>query len=99
MLERLFGLRAAGTDVRSKLLAGATTSLGMAYSVFDNPSILAEAGIDSRAAFVATLSPSLMPWYPRPQSTSRIEPLVPKSGSRPLRTSEMPRLKAKMPRF
>ena len=53
-MERLFGLRARGTTVRREVLAGATTFLTMAYIVIVNPSILAAAGIDQGAAFVAT---------------------------------------------
>lgn len=54
MLERFFGLRARGTDVRTEVLAGATTFLTMAYIIIVNPSIMAAAGIDQGAAFVAT---------------------------------------------
>lgn len=54
MLERYFGLSAAGTSVRTELLAGITTFLTMAYITFVNPLILSEAGIDFGAAFVAT---------------------------------------------
>ena len=50
----MFGLREHGVTVRSELLAGLTTYLTMAYIVVVNPSILAEAGIDHGAAFVAT---------------------------------------------
>ncbi len=54
MLERLFHLRELGTRPRTELLAGLTTFLGMVYIAFVNPPILAEAGIDPGAAFVAT---------------------------------------------
>ena len=50
----MFGLREHGVTVRTELLAGLTTYLTMAYIVVVNPSILAEAGIDHGAAFVAT---------------------------------------------
>ncbi len=50
----MFGLREHGVTVRSELLAGLTTYLTMAYIVVVNPSILAAAGIDHGAAFVAT---------------------------------------------
>ena len=50
----MFNLRAQGTSVRTEILAGATTYLTMAYIVVVNPSILAAAGIDHGAAFVAT---------------------------------------------
>jgi len=54
MLETYFGLRENGTTVRTEILAGFTTFLTMAYIMFVNPSILAEAGMDRGAVFVAT---------------------------------------------
>lgn len=54
MFERLFGLRAHGTTVRREIVAGATTFLTMAYIMFVNPQILAKAGMDPGAVFVAT---------------------------------------------
>jgi AGZA family xanthine/uracil permease-like MFS transporter len=54
MLEKLFDMRARGTDARTEVLAGATTFLTMAYIIIVNPSIMAAAGIDQGAAFVAT---------------------------------------------
>jgi AGZA family xanthine/uracil permease-like MFS transporter len=39
-LDRFFGLAARGTNVRTELLAGATTFMTMAYIVFVNPAIL-----------------------------------------------------------
>jgi AGZA family xanthine/uracil permease-like MFS transporter len=50
----LFDLRSHGVSARTELLAGLTTYLTMAYIVVVNPSILAGAGIDQGAAFVAT---------------------------------------------
>ena len=50
----MFNLRAHGTSVRTEILAGCTTFLTMAYIVVVNPLILAGAGIDHGAAFVAT---------------------------------------------
>ncbi|MBS0394843.1 MAG: NCS2 family permease, partial [Proteobacteria bacterium] len=44
MLERLFGLRAHGSNVRTEILAGFTTFLTMAYIVIVNPVILGQAG-------------------------------------------------------
>lgn len=49
-----FGLREAGTNVRTELLAGLTTWLAMVYIVVVNPDILATTGMDHGAAFVAT---------------------------------------------
>lgn len=54
MLERLFKLKAHGTDVRTEILAGLTTFLAMAYILFVNPSILGSTGMDKGALFVAT---------------------------------------------
>ena len=54
LLERLFRLSERGTTVRTELLAGLTTFLTMAYIVFINPSILADAGMPKGAVFVAT---------------------------------------------
>jgi AGZA family xanthine/uracil permease-like MFS transporter len=51
---RPFHLTANGTTVRTELIAGATTFLTMAYITFVNPAILAEAGMDFGAVFVAT---------------------------------------------
>src|SRR5262249_34380344 len=50
----MFRLRDNGTSVRTELLAGVTTWLTMAYIIVVNPGILAAAGIDHGAAFVAT---------------------------------------------
>lgn len=54
LLDRLFSLSANGTTVRTEILAGITTFLTMAYIIFVNPSILAQAGMDFGAVFVAT---------------------------------------------
>jgi adenine/guanine/hypoxanthine permease len=54
MLERTFKLSLNGTDVRTELVAGLTTFMTMAYIVFVNPAILADAGMDKGAVFVAT---------------------------------------------
>lgn len=53
-MERLFRLSERGTDPRTEMLAGLSTFLTMAYIVVVNPSIMAAAGIDQGAAFVAT---------------------------------------------
>ena len=54
MLDRLFQLKAHGTTVRTEIIAGVTTFLTMAYIIFVNPMMMADAGIDPGAAFVAT---------------------------------------------
>ncbi len=54
MLESFFKLSEHDTTVRTELLAGLTTFLTLAYIVFVNPTILAAAGMDKGAVFVAT---------------------------------------------
>ena len=54
MFERMFALAAHGTAARREIVAGATTFLTMAYIMFVNPQILAHAGMDPGAVFVAT---------------------------------------------
>ena len=54
MVESLFKLRAAGVSARGKVLAGLTTFLTMASILLVNPDILAQAGMDHGAVFVAT---------------------------------------------
>ncbi|HEY5800166.1 MAG TPA: NCS2 family permease [Burkholderiaceae bacterium] len=49
-----FKLQEHGTTVRTELLAGLTTFLTMAYILFVNPAILADAGMPRDAVFVAT---------------------------------------------
>ena len=54
MFVRAFDLAGHGTSLRSEVTAGVTTFLTMAYITVVNPSILADAGMDLGAAFVAT---------------------------------------------
>ncbi|CAN5423235.1 NCS2 family permease [soil metagenome] len=54
MLERVFGLKANGTNVRTEVLAGVTTFMTMAYIVVVNPAILGEAGLPVAAVAAAT---------------------------------------------
>jgi AGZA family xanthine/uracil permease-like MFS transporter len=54
MLEKYFGVTEAGSTVRTEVLAGITTFMTMAYIVFVNPMILADAGMPREAVFVAT---------------------------------------------
>ena len=53
-LDRYFELRRNGTNLRTEMVAGLTTFLTMAYIIFVNPQILANAGMDKGAVFVAT---------------------------------------------
>lgn len=50
----MFKLAENGTSIRTELLAGLTTYLTMVYIAFVNPSVLADAGMDKGAVFVAT---------------------------------------------
>ncbi|WP_286232543.1 NCS2 family permease [Thalassotalea sediminis] len=54
MLERLFSLSAHNTNFKQECIAGITTFLTMAYIIFVNPAMLADAGMDKNAVFVAT---------------------------------------------
>lgn len=54
MLERYFRLSEHGTTVVTEVLAGLTIFLTMAYIIFVNPAMLAKAGMDQNAFFVAT---------------------------------------------
>ncbi len=54
MLNRLFDLQGRMTNVRTEIVAGATTFFAMSYIIFVNPQILADAGMDKGAVFVAT---------------------------------------------
>lgn len=54
VLDRFFGLKAQGTTIGREVMAGCTTFVAMAYIIFVNPQILAEAGLDEGAVFAAT---------------------------------------------
>jgi len=53
-LDRWFGFRAAGSSIRTEIMAGVTTFLTMAYVLFVNPAILSKTGMDAGAVLVAT---------------------------------------------
>jgi adenine/guanine/hypoxanthine permease len=53
-LERWFRLTALGTDIRTEVLAGATTFMTMAYIIVVQPTVLQAAGMDFGAVLVAT---------------------------------------------
>ncbi len=53
-MQKFFKLAEHQTTVRVEVLAGFTTFLTMAYITFVNPAILADAGMDFGAVFVAT---------------------------------------------
>ena len=54
MLEKIFKLRQHNTTVKTEVMAGITTFMTMAYILAVNPSILADAGMDSTAVLLAT---------------------------------------------
>src|SRR6188472_2451959 len=54
MWDRLFGISAAGSTVRTEVLAGVTTFVTMAYIIFVQPTVLATAGMDHGAVMTAT---------------------------------------------
>ncbi len=54
MLDSYFKLSEHGSNLRTELIAGATTFLAMAYIIFVNPDILSAAGMDRNSVFVAT---------------------------------------------
>ena len=53
-MEKFFKLKENGTDVKTEILAGITTFFTMAYIIFVNPTILADAGMDKGAVMIAT---------------------------------------------
>jgi AGZA family xanthine/uracil permease-like MFS transporter len=54
VIERLFRLEAAGTTVRTEIVAGVTTFLTMAYIIFVQPTVLSAAGMEFGAVLTAT---------------------------------------------
>lgn len=54
MWHRRFRLAEHGTSLRTEALAGATTFVTLSYILFVQPTILAAAGMDAGAVFVAT---------------------------------------------
>ena len=53
-MEKYFKLKENNTDVRTEIVAGATTFLSMVYVLAVNPSILSASGMDSASIFTAT---------------------------------------------
>src|SRR5581483_5992858 len=69
LLERLFHLREAGTDVTTEIRAGVTTFMVMAYIIFVNPAILSFAGIKD-------LEPLGLPFGPVSAATALLAGLL-----------------------
>ena len=55
VINRLFHLDSHETSIKTELTAGLTTFVAMAYIIFVNPSMLADAGMPREAAFAATV--------------------------------------------
>lgn len=53
-MDRVFGLRDAGTTVRREVLAGLTTFATMSYIVFVQPTVLSQSGMDFDGVLIAT---------------------------------------------
>ena len=53
-MDRLFKLKELNTTLSKEILAGLTTFMAMAYIIFVNPQMMADAGMDYGASFVAT---------------------------------------------
>lgn len=53
-LDKIFKLKANGTDVKTEVVAGITIFLTVAYILAVNPNILSASGIDKGAVFTAT---------------------------------------------
>ena len=53
-MEKFFKLQENGTDVKTEVVAGATTFISMVYILAVNPGILAAAGMNPGAVFTAT---------------------------------------------
>lgn len=60
MFEKLFRLSERKTNVKTEIMAGITTFMTMAYILAVNPSILADAGMDSTAVLLATAIASFL---------------------------------------
>ncbi|MFT4518972.1 MAG: AGZA family xanthine/uracil permease-like MFS transporter [Halioglobus sp.] len=54
LLDRIFKLTDHNTKISTEILAGLTTFITMAYIIFVNPQMMASAGMDQGASFVAT---------------------------------------------
>lgn len=55
LLDSFFKLSEKQTDVRTEIIAGITTFVALAYIIFVNPNILADAGIPKEAAIASTI--------------------------------------------
>ena len=54
MIEKLFHLKAAGTNVKREIVAGCTTFMTLSYIIFVQPAVLTATGMDFNAVMAAT---------------------------------------------
>src|SRR5207245_8570796 len=54
VIDRLFQLRARGTDLRTEVVGGASTFAALSYIVFVQPAVLATTGMEPGAVLAAT---------------------------------------------
>ena len=54
MLNRIFKLTQAGTNIRTEIIGGITTFMTMSYIIFVQPAILSQAGMDFGSVMMAT---------------------------------------------
>ena len=54
-IEKFFKIREKESSIRTEMIAGFTTFIALAYIMFVNPNILAEAGIPKEAAIASTI--------------------------------------------
>lgn len=54
-LEKFFKIKEKGSSVHTEIIAGLTTFIAVAYIMFVNPNILADAGVPKEAAIASTI--------------------------------------------
>lgn len=54
MIDRLFDLEEAGSNIKAEIVAGVTTFMTMSYIIFVQPAVLGAAGMNPGAVMVAT---------------------------------------------
>jgi AGZA family xanthine/uracil permease-like MFS transporter len=54
-MDKFFGIKEKGSNIRTEILAGFTTFFTMAYIMFVNPDMLSLTGMDRAGVFVATI--------------------------------------------
>ena len=54
MLDQIFKLKQAGTNIRTEIIGGITTFMTMSYIIFVQPAVLSQVGMDFGAVMMAT---------------------------------------------